>query len=383
MKFHLKHMAIALFFLFGYGMTVCYVGLHILQLLWPLLPISAIPLYWAIYIILVSAYVAGRIGQVVLPGIFSNALIKLGAYWLGLFFYLLLFFLIWDIGQGLCRWLSISVKEWETAGGWSVILLAVGSFVWGVIHARTFRTACYSIQVNKACPVAALHALVVTDAHFGLFTGQKRLKELIDRIIALQPDIIFWPGDIFDETVGTFLDENMNRALRRLTPPLGMYACLGSHEYIGGSPEKAITALAKVGITVLRDESVFIADSFYVAGRDDVYRKMLTGEARKTVGDILAGCDRLRPIILLNHYPSRLKEALQAGVDMQISGHTHEGQLFPMNLLAKLIFPINAGYRELGPLQVIVSSGWGTWLLPLRVGTTGEIVSVRFSFSSI
>jgi len=138
--------------------------------------------------------------------------------------------------------------------------------------------------------------------------------------------------------------------------------------------------LQQAGVTILQDQCVCIGNSFYLAGRDDKLRKMLTGTERKALADVLADCNRAFPILLLDHQPKELEEAQRNHVDLQLSGHTHQGQLFPVGLLTKWMYTIDWGYWRKGTYQLIVSSGVGTYGPPVRVGTTAEVVSIRVRF---
>lgn len=364
-----------------YTVAAYYVGGHLLDTI-NLISHSERSVYWIVYGALSIAYIVGRVGQFCFPGAMSNWLIQVGAYWFGLLFYLLLGWVLLDLILYSCIYLGfLQVRNLVfPSSNWIVIIIAVLTFIWGIWNARKPRIRQYSIHINKPCHLPELHIVAVSDTHLGLIVGKERLEKLISQIICLQPDIVLLPGDILDENVGTFLDKSMHKSFHRLQPPLGIFACLGSHEYILGYPEKAIDAISQAGIVILKDEVIKLANSFYIAGRDDFYRMSLTGHPRKSLQELLESCDRKLPIILLDHYPARLSEGVECGVDLQLSGHTHKGQLFPLNIITHFKFDLNAGYRKQGDFHVIVSSGFGTWLLPLRVGTTPEIVNIRITF---
>lgn len=379
-----KYIIATVIALFFYAAAAFYVGWHLFETINYISNTTAFPVYLVAYSILSIAYIAGRAGQFFFPGPISNGLIQVGAYWLGLFFYLLLGWSLLDlILYGIIQLGLLQTRDLVLLyGNWIVIIAAILTFIWGVRNARNFQITQYTIHSDKACQLSELHIVAVSDTHLGLLVGKERLEKLIGQIVCLQPDIVLLPGDILDENVGTFLDEGMDQCFQRLHPPLGLFACLGSHEYILGNPEKALAAMAQAGITILKDEAVMVANSIYIAGRDDFYKMDLTDHPRKNLQELLKECDRSHPIILLDHYPDSLAEGQYSGVDLQLSGHTHQGQLFPFNLITHLKFELDAGYRKQGDFHVIVSSGFGTWLLPLRVGTTPEIVDVRITFKS-
>lgn len=379
-----KYIILTILAMVVYCAAAYYVGERLIDIISFTTDTAIASVYWIVYIGLSISYVVGRIGQFFFPGHISNWFIKVGAYWLGLFFYL---FLGWGIRDAvLYGAILLGLLPYGYAApaitNWLIIIAAGIVFLWGIKNARSPRLRQYSIHINKFCAWSGseLHIVAVADTHLGLLIGKERLEALITQINRLRPDLVLLPGDILDENVGTFFDEGMDQSFQKLKPPLGIFACLGSHEYILGHPEKALQAMAQAGITVLKDDVVTVADSIYIAGRDDFYKLKLTDHPRKDLKVILKGCDHTRPIILLDHYPSSLTEAQQCGVDLQLSGHTHNGQVFPLNLITHYSFELDAGYRRKGNFHVIVSAGYGIWLLPLRVGTTPELISIRLTF---
>ncbi|WP_199241659.1 hypothetical protein [Desulfosporosinus sp. Sb-LF] len=135
------------------------------------------------------------------------------------------------------------------------------------------------------------------------------------------------------------------------------------------------------GVNVLRDQYIKVENSFYIIGRDNPSRRSGGNtEGRKELGDLIKGVDSSLPLILLDHQPLELETAQQNQIDLQLAGHTHEGQLFPGNLITKLVYEIDWGYLKKGNYNLIVSSGYGTWGPPLRIGTHSEIVCATLHF---
>jgi hypothetical protein len=167
--------------------------------------------------------------------------------------------------------------------------------------------------------------------------------------------------------------------LLKLEAPLGVYAITGNHEFIGGV-ERTTDYLASHGLTLLRDTCVHIAGSFYVAGREDRDKLRFTGVKRNELDELLNGIDKSQPIILLDHQPWELDKAQQAGIDLQISGHTHHGQLWPWGYLTQKIFEVSRGYKQKGDSHFYVSTGYGTWGPPVRTGNRPEIMVFDLEF---
>lgn len=209
----------------------------------------------------------------------------------------------------------------------------------------------------------------LTDVHIGPMLGQKFARGVVDKVNALEPDLIVLTGDIVDGRL-TELREHVE-PLRDLRAKDGVYAVSGNHEYYWNG-DAWLDYLAGMGIHVLRNRNVTIADAFVLAGTDDV-------TATEDLPAALAGCDRALPVVLLAHHPSTVARARTHGVDLQLSGHTHGGQLLPLGWLCRLFEPLAAGLGRFGDTQLYVSEGTGFWGPPLRVGTTQEITQISLT----
>jgi predicted MPP superfamily phosphohydrolase len=172
----------------------------------------------------------------------------------------------------------------------------------------------------------------------------------------------------------------MAATFQRIQSRFGVFAVLGNHEYIGRQTETAVELLRKSGIIVLRDSFVNVADRFVVAGREEWDRTRFGYGPRKSLKDLLKGVNAKKPVLLMDHQPRNLAEPADAGVDLQVSGHTHRGQLFPNQWLTGALYEIDHGYLRKGKLQVIVSAGFGTWGPPVRTSAASEIVEIKVVF---
>ncbi|WP_269849224.1 metallophosphoesterase [Methanosarcina horonobensis] len=173
-----------------------------------------------------------------------------------------------------------------------------------------------------------LHVVMVSDIHLGFVVDSDCLKAMVNRINELDPDIVFLAGDTIDEDVKLFVDNKMPEILNKLRSKYGVYAVLGNHEYIGGNSKLAVEHLQQAGINVLVDKCIKVNNQFYVAGRDDRMAGRVNGKQRLELSGILDGIDHSLPIILLDHQPINLEEGQLNGIDLQLSGHTHNGQFF-------------------------------------------------------
>ncbi|KJS84074.1 MAG: hypothetical protein JM58_11605 [Peptococcaceae bacterium BICA1-8] len=344
-------------------------------------------LYWIIYWFIVFAFILARLGERFLSGFGSKHLALIGGYWLAAMYYLLIIVILIDIIRLLNRWFKILPGEltgnasFNLYTGLAVVLLISTVLIFGTWSARNPQITHYDITIPKLAPnLNKLHAVMVSDIHLGNIVDKRRLKDMVERINKINPDIVFFAGDIVDENINIFLEQEMTETLKELRPRLGSFAAMGNHEYIGGHAEDIMHHLEDSGIRVLRDNCEKVADSFYIVGRDELMANNFGGNGRKSLETLLKDIDISLPIILLDHQPQNLEEPQKAGIDLQFSGHTHHGQFFPNNYITGRIFEVDWGYLEKGNLQVIVSSGYGTWGPPIRIGSRPELVEVFITF---
>jgi hypothetical protein len=251
--------------------------------------------------------------------------------------------------------------------------VAILAGLYGLLNARWIRIRRVAVALpNLPESWRRRTALVISDLHLGHVNGMGFSRRIARMAARLNPEIILIPGDLFD---GMQSDPNRLAApFKELSPPFGIYFSTGNHEEFGHS-ERYSGALARAGVRVLANEKVTV-DGLQILGipyRDSTNLLRL----RATLEGV--GLDRGRASILLNHAPTRLPIVEQAGVSLQLSGHTHGGQLFPFNWFTRRVFgTFTCGLQRFGALQVYTSSGAGTWGPPMRVGTKPEIVLLRF-----
>ena len=215
-------------------------------------------------------------------------------------------------------------------------------------------------------PVNAYRIVHLTDVHIGNVIGREFAELLVKRVNALEPDLVVITGDLVDGRLSEL--QPHIEPFRDLRARDGVYAVTGNHEYYW-NVEPWLDHLRTLGIQILRNEHVTIAGAFELAGVDD-------SSAAEDVPRAVAGCDPSLPVVLLAHHPRTITRAMKAGVDLQLSGHTHGGQMLPLGWLARLFDPKVAGLARFGPTWLYVSEGTGFWGPPLRVGTSCEIAAI-------
>ncbi len=349
-------------------------------------PDSGLRIFYAIgFLIVASAFIAGRILERLALSRFSEILTWMGSFWLACMLYLCLFGLAADILifiNTTARFLPETA--WLTSSHITISIAALTflTVAGGHINARHFRVRKMTLDVQKrAGGIKDLNIVIASDIHLGTIIGRKRLDHIVDTINGLDPDIVLLPGDVVDEDLAPVIKENLGESLRRIQTKLGVFSITGNHEFIGGA-DAASQYLADHGISVLRDEVVKIADSFFLAGREDRSVTGFAGKRRKTMNELLGGIDPSYPILLMDHQPFHLEEAAKNNVDLQLSGHTHHGQMWPFNYITKKVFEVSWGYIRKGNTHIYVSCGVGTWGPPVRTGNRPEIVQMRLKFKN-
>ncbi len=223
-----------------------------------------------------------------------------------------------------------------------------------------------------------MNILMVSDLHLGNIIGKKKLEELVNTINSLDPDIVLFPGDFFDENLKPVIQDNMGGLIESIRPRYGVFASTGNHEYIGGVDD-AVAYMAKHKIRVLRDEALQV-DGILLVGREDQSMDRFTDKKRSGLGAILGVYDTNLPIIVMDHQPFSIKESVLHRIDLHLSGHTHNGQLWPMNFITDLIYDVSFGYEAIENTQVYVSDGYGTWGPPVRTSSRPELVVFQVRF---
>jgi predicted MPP superfamily phosphohydrolase len=262
------------------------------------------------------------------------------------------------------------------AGG--AALLGLGASAVGVVSALS-PVAVKRVRVaigRLSRPASGMRIVQISDVHVGPTIGRGFIEDIVARINALKPDVVAITGDLVDGSVKE-LEEHV-APLAKLEAKHGVYFVTGNHEYYSGADEW-IAHLGKLGVRVLRNEHVRIGgeDGFDLAGIDDhssgAYGRGHGADLKRA----LRGRDDARACVLLAHQPRGIELADQLGVDLQLSGHTHGGQMFPWNFAVRLQQPFVAGLHRLTRAQIYVSQGTGYWGPPMRVGAPAEITEIE------
>ncbi|MGE5405187.1 MAG: metallophosphoesterase, partial [Candidatus Saccharibacteria bacterium] len=322
-------MSIWFFAMFIFVGAIYYIGWRIQQ---TFIPPHRKMVYWMVFLLLASSFLLAERFEMGRRSAFYEGLAWVGSYAAGLIFYAFWLLIIIDLIRLLDRWLGFipaAIKQSPGKVGLSVVCLITGLMVYGTWNAWNPVVDKYQLSIPKTVQGSKeLHAVVVSDVHLGTFVNKKRLQHLVDMINRQNPDIVLLAGDIIDSNIEPFVQNNMGAVLRQLRPKYGTYMVMGNHDGHGD----AAPYLQAAGIRVLQDQDQLIDGRFYLVGRGNLGHHA-GDQARKELSVVLSGINKKLPVIMLDHNPSALEEALQKGVDLQLSGHTHQGQMFPNNFI--------------------------------------------------
>lgn len=301
-------------------------------------------------------------------------LYRIGTAWLIAFAYFFLIFIIIDllkISNNVFHFLNKDIvytlthnnhSTFFSITGGVVILLLIGN-----INYHNKRRVHYNIETSKLSPSKErIRVVGISDLHLGYTIGAKELKNWVQLINKEKPDIVIVGGDLIDNNTKIVFDMGLDKILRQIDAPLGVYACLGNHEYISGKDE-SLRFHEESNIKVLKDTVYSVTNNITLIGRDDA-----SNAKRKSLSAIVNGVEKNQFKLLLDHQPSNLEDAEEEKIDLQFSGHTHRGQVFPFSLIAESMFENPHGMIKKGLTYIYVSSGLGIWGGKFRIGTNSE-----------
>jgi predicted MPP superfamily phosphohydrolase len=356
---------------------------------WQALPPKS--LFRILYTTVFSFFFISSIISWFLFGLTDSPLVRIihwaEAFWYGMMVYFFLTIVIIDLIRFisfLLKYRLSSVKHYEIIKQIifvTIILLNATAMYIGHKNASKLRIAPITIEINKdAGNMKNLNIVMVSDFHLGSIITVERLEEIIRTVNSLKPDIVLIPGDIVDSNIQPLIRQNLGSVLSKIESRYGVYASTGNHEFYGEDADRTVEYLGDHGVTFLRDEAIKIGHSFYVIGREDKTSESYYDRKRKPLKDIISHVDKTYPLILMDHRPSNLGDALANGIDLQLSGHSHHGQIFPLNLITEMVYEVSWGYLRKGDTHYYISCGVGSWGPPVRIGSVSEIVHITLSF---
>lgn len=327
---------------------------------------------------------------------------RLSTYWIGIMLYPLLYVVLFDLLRLIAKHTKLKNTLLFSRGsvisiGSVVVACAVATCLYGIFNARNIKVNEYSVTVNKSCGSDKhLKAVLVADLHMGYAIGVDHITNMVEKINQQDADIVIIAGDIFDNSYDGMDDpEGIKAQLRSIKSKYGVYAVYGNHDIDekilmgftfdwGGKQlhsEKMTNFMKECNIKLINDESVLINDEFYLVGRRDTDKPGTEDGTRAEISELTKDLDKTKPIFVLSHEPDELQKTADAGADIDFSGHTHDGQLFPGNLTIGLFWENPCGMIKKDNMYSIVTSGVGVYGTFMRVGTDAEICSVDIDFA--
>jgi len=367
-----------------YGLINFYIAKRIISVI----PDNYKNLSIVVLVFLILSYIFGRILENYWVSYLSDFLIWCGSFWIAIMFYSFLFLITIDLIRIINHFLHflpsfitenpVKVKKFLSV---SISILIFILIMGGYFTSKIINIRKYDLFINKkAGNLKSLNIVMASDLHLGTINGKMFAYKIVDKINKLKPDIILFAGDIIDEDIKPVLKDNVGEALFELKAKYGIFGITGNHEYIGGVDD-AVNYLNAHKIQMLRDSSILIDNAFYIVGREDRSINRFSEKKRKELNELTKDLDKSLPIILMDHQPFHLEEAEQNGIDLQLSGHTHYGQLWPLNYIIRKIYELPWGYKLKGNTHYYVSCGAGGWGPPIRIGSLPEIVNIKLHFN--
>jgi predicted MPP superfamily phosphohydrolase len=258
------------------------------------------------------------------------------------------------------------------------LFLTVGVAVYGHFEARSIRSETLTVRSKKIPKdIGGLTIAQISDIHLGLIVRESRLKRILQEVTKARPDILISTGDLVDGQIDNLA--GLAELLKGINARYGKFAVTGNHEFFAGL-DQALSFTEDAGFTVLRGETATAGGIISIAGVDDPTGKYFGHYKEISEKTLLSGLPKERFALLLKHVPVIDKNALGL-YDLQLSGHTHDGQIFPFNLVVRLVFPKHAGLFHLPHNALLyVSRGSGTWGPPIRFLSPPEVTIIQLVY---
>jgi predicted MPP superfamily phosphohydrolase len=338
--------------------------------------------YVLIYLLLFLVYPVSNLFHEDSTALVARVLSAIADYLLPFFLYVFLFVLLLDLLLLINLLFGIVPREkikrgsFRSGGLLVIVCCSLAIVVAGIINFNTIRTTKYKITIpGKLSGISHLRIAFVSDFHLQESTGIHFVEKFASKIKSIKPELMLFGGDIVE---GDRKDEKMEyyeRILSSITARYGVYGVLGNHEHYAGQDKGSF--FSKSGIEILSDSVVIVDNSFVLAGRNDSHTR-----TRKSVADILGTITDSLPVILIDHRPTVIGQIGRNSPDVVLSGHTHNGQLFPINFITRMVYGLSYGYKKKGKTHFFVSSGIRLWGPPVRTTSKSEIMVIDITFTS-
>jgi uncharacterized protein len=321
-----------------------------------------------------SLFTGREVGYVV------GNLATISGYILPFYLYLFLSLLLFDILLLINRLARIvptdklKTTNFKVAGLSAILVISIGVVIAGSYNFNTIQVTEYQVNTpRKSAKIDHLRICFVADFHLKNGVNVHYVEQVAAQILKINPDLMIFGGDIVEGSKEDASLEKFEEILREIHPRYGVFAIFGNHEFYGRQGKGQF--FEKAGMRLINDQVVVIDSSFNLVGRyDSQYRE------RKSLAELMRSVKVSLPVILIDHRPTELEQIGRAGVDISFSGHTHDGQLFPLNLILRNMYPLVWGHKKFSNTDSFVTSGIRLWGPPVRTVGKSEIVVVEVRF---
>ena len=332
--------------------------------------------FYSFYFLVASSYLWSRNLPKVLAGSVGDTIALIGGFVIANTYYTVLILTMYGIAKLLYKY---AFRGQKSLTGKQVLMTLLSLLfminIYGVYNAQQQVQTNYVLKTEKNIKVSELKIIMLSDLHLGKTTEQSFALELVEKINLLQPDLVLLVGDIIDSDLESVERKEQLAPFKNIKARFGIYGVMGNHEYLSGVSKKAIELLQANNIWMLVDETVRVSDAGIVlTGLDDESRaKLQSASSLVTLENLNIGDYN----IILDHQPKRImKISENQAVDLILSGHTHRGQYFPNNYITEKMYVNDWGLKKIANLTSIVSSGYGNWSAPMRLGSHTELVVI-------
>lgn len=378
---------IRILFFFGVVFSVfSLLGIYVYTRLEQTFPAIFVQSNWGliVFMFLLFSFFIGKIWERIQINKINSWLIRIGSVAAGFFLYTLLLIVFFDLIRlinSIIPFYPDFIKEdYEQT---KLIIGLIGFMIISVAMLKGFlntinpKVKQLEIDINKPySSVKDLNIVAVSDIHLGTMVNKSKTRRLVQKINNLNPDVVLIGGDIIDDNIEVVKHHQLMEELAQIDSKYGVFSCMGNHDYISGGHQQ-LEYYEKNGIQILKDAHKLVNNEFYIVGRDDIQGKQINGIGRKPLDNLLLDIDFNKIVLYLDHQPYKLHEVAKYPIDFQFSGHTHNGQFWPLNYITGMLFEEDWGYLKKKNTHFYISSGYGTAVVPIRVGNDSEIIKIK------
>lgn len=345
-------------------------------------------LFSAVFVLAASSYILSKSLLSNVNAVLYDVFLWIGSFWFAFLLYFILSILVIDIFVLINRFFPFlpqflfqDYAKTKLLTGLGILLLVFITVSCGYFNANNIKLKTIRLSIpKKNASLTSLNIFYFSDAHFTPVNNGRIAKKIINLAEQVKPDIILIGGDVVDDKSNHLKRIGIDEELRQLKAKYGVYTINGNHEYIV-NVNNADNFLNENNVKVLRDSMITIENSVQIIGREDASIASFAHGKRKSLPELLANARKDLPIILLDHQPLHLAESAAGNIDLQLSGHTHHGQMWPFNFITKMVYELSWGYKKINNTHFYVSSGVGTWGPPVKIGNDAEVINFKISFT--